>query len=236
MKRIIVNVIGILLILIGIGVILYPKFTERQAQKDSSELLQEAYAKMDASCNDPELVAVEGITSKNNAIATDQYSNLSLEMDSGTDTEKEASTSMSIDEKRELLLQKQKVYGIIEIPDINVNFVIVVGTERDNLRCAIGHMSGTAHIGQKGNCVLAGHRGGIYGTFFKNIDELDNGAEVKVINMRKETYTYEVYEQFVVSPDDMSVTEDIDDETTLTLISCEDDGATRLIVRCRLKV
>ncbi len=226
-----INIIGILLILIGIIVILYPKITEKQAQAESDALLQEAYAKMDTSCEDPELVEVDGASNKNNAVAADKYSNLTLENDNGT----EASAENSLDVKREELLQKQKVYGIIEIPDINLNSVIVVGTEPENLRPAIGHMSGTAHIGQIGNCVLAGHRGGIYGTFFKNIDMLSNGAEVKVINMRKETYTYEVYEQFVVNPDDMSVTTDIDEETTLTLISCEDDGATRLIVRCRLK-
>ena len=204
---------------------------------DSTELLQEAYAKMDSDCNDPELVNVDGNINRNNSIASVEYSNLALEMESEgeTDAETESSATMSVDEKRELLLQKQKVYGIIEIPDIELNFVIVVGTEQSNLRCAIGHMSGTAHIGQKGNCVLAGHRGGIYGTFFKNIDVLNNGAEVKVINMRKETYTYEVYDQFEVDPDDMKVTEDIDDETTLTLISCEDNGDSRLIVRCRLK-
>ncbi len=235
MKKKIFNGIGILLILIGIGIILYPKITERQAQMDSSELLQEAYAKMDSACNDPELVNVDGNTNRNNSIASVEYSNLALEMESETDTKSETPATMSVDEKRELLLQKQKVYGIIEIPDIELNFVIVVGTEQSNLRCAIGHMSGTAHLGQKGNCVLAGHRGGIYGTFFKDIDELNNGAEVKVINMRKETYTYEVYEQFEVNPDDMKVTEDIDDETTLTLISCEDNGDSRLIVRCRLK-
>ena len=231
MKKKIVNIIGILLILVGIGVMLYPKFTERQAQKESSDLLQEAYDKMDPDCQDPDLVAVDGTTNKNDAVAADEYSNLVLEMEN----EIEASGNISIEEKREQLIKKQKVYGIIEIPDIDVNFVIVIGTEQSNLRCAIGHMIGTAHIGQKGNCVLAGHRGGIYGSFFKHIDQLENGAEVKVINMRKETYTYEVYDRFIVSPDDMSVTADIDNETTLTLISCEDNGATRLIVRCRLK-
>lgn len=231
MKKKIMNVIGIILILVGVGVMLYPKISERMAQEDSNALLQEAYDKMDANINDPDLVSVDGATTKNNAVAADEYNNLELIMGS----EAEASASMSIDEKREQLLQKQKVYGIIEIPDINVNFVIVVGTSNSNLRSAIGHMTGTAHIGQKGNSVLAGHRGGIYGTFFRDIDQLKDGAEVRVINMRKETYTYEVYEQFIVNPDDMSVTNDIDDETTLTLISCEDDGDTRLIVRCRLK-
>ena len=231
MKKTIINIIGILFILVGVGVILYPKFTERQAQRDSNALLQEAYNKMDANCNDPDLVSVDGNANRNNAVAQDEYSNLELDMENTTS----ASPDLTVEEKREQLLKSQKVYGIIEIPKIDVNFVVVVGTERSNLRCAIGHMTGTAHIGQKGNCVLAGHRGGIYGTFFKNIDRLEKGAEVKVINMRKQTYTYEVYEQFVVNPDDMSVTEDINDETTLTLISCEDNGATRIVVRCRLK-
>lgn len=229
MKRKIINIIGILFILAGIGVALYPKFSQMQAQKDSDALLQEAYEEMDANCNDPDLVAVDGASNKNNAVAFNEYSNLTLE------TDNEPDSSMSTEEKRNQLIKSQKVYGIIEIPAIDVNFVMVVGTENSNLRCAIGHMIGTAHLGQKGNCVLAGHRGGIYGTFFQNIDKLQNGDEVKVINMKKETYVYQVYDQFVVQPEDMSVTEDIKEEKTLTLISCEDDGATRLIVRCRIQ-
>ncbi len=231
MKRKIINVLGVLFILVGIGVILYPKISEMQAQKDSNDLLQEAFSEMDANCNDPDLVDVDGTANRNNVIALDEYTNLDLDMEA----DETATSSMSVEEKRQQLLKKQKVYGIIEIPDIDLNYVIVVGTEGSNLRCAIGHMTGTAHIGKKGNCVLAGHRGGIYGSFFKNIDKLKNGAEVKLINMRKESFTYEVYEQFVVNPDDISVTNDIKDESTLTLISCEDNGATRLIVRCRLK-
>lgn len=229
MKSRIVNIIGILFILAGIGVALYPKFSAMQAQRDSDALLQEAYEEMDANCDDPDLVAVDGTSYKNNAVASNEYSNLTLEMGN------EPTSSMSVDEKRNQLIKSQKVYGIIEIPAIDVNFVMVVGTESNNLRCAIGHMIGTAHLGQKGNCVLAGHRGGIYGTFFKNIDKLQDGDEVKVINMKKETFVYEVYDQFVVQPDDMSVTADIPDEKTLTLISCEDNGATRLIVRCRIQ-
>ena len=221
---------SLLLILVGIGIILYPKITERQAKADTDALLQEAYDRMDDDCDDPELVLVDGTSNKNNALAANEYSNLALEIAKAT-TE---IASISKDEQRAELLKTQKVYGIIEIPDIDLNYVIVVGTERANLRCAIGHMTGTAHIGQKGNCVLAGHRGGIYGDFFLNIDQLHNGSEVRVINMRKEVYTYTVYDQFVVAPDDMSVTLDVEDENTLTLISCEDDGDTRLIVRCRL--
>lgn len=132
------------------------------------------------------------------------------------------------------ILHTQKLLGIIEIEKINAVFPIVEGTSRDNLRAAVGHMNNTASLGGSGNCALAGHRGGIYGAFFKNIHKLKTGDIVMLTDLDGDLYKYEVYEQFTVEPEDMWVADETEG-SVLTLISCEKKGTKRLIVRCTLK-
>lgn len=130
-------------------------------------------------------------------------------------------------------LKYQTIIGIIEIDKLGITFPVVEGSARDNIRVAVGHMTNTKAIGEKGNCVLAAHRGGVFGEFFKNIHKLKNGDKVVVTDASGREYTYEVYEQQVIEPTDFSVCEDIGDDTTLTLLSCENNGQKRLIVRCK---
>lgn len=131
------------------------------------------------------------------------------------------------------ILNGQKLLGILEIDKLDIVFPIVEGTERGNIRAAIGHMKKTALPGQEGNCVLAGHRGGIYGEFFKNIHKLKKGDTVALTDLNGIIYTYMVYEQFIVEPQDIWVVDEIGGKT-LTLVSCEKNGTKRLIVRCSL--
>lgn len=130
-------------------------------------------------------------------------------------------------------LKDQTIIGIIEIDKLGITFPVVEGSARENIRVAVGHMTNTKAIGEKGNCVLAAHRGGMFGEFFKNIHKLKDGDKVVVTDASGNEYTYEVYEQQVIEPADFSVCEDIGDNTTLTLLSCENNGQKRLIVRCK---
>lgn len=133
------------------------------------------------------------------------------------------------------LLSRQEILGLIEIEKISINKIIVEGTGRENIRLTIGHMIQSKSIGEDGNCALAGHRGGTYGTFFKNIDQLEVDDEIKITNMQGEEYIYKVYEQLVTEATDMEVISDISGEKTLTLISCEDNGTKRLIIHARME-
>ncbi|MDF2587461.1 MAG: sortase family protein [Anaerocolumna sp.] len=131
-------------------------------------------------------------------------------------------------------LSRQQILGMIEIEKIDLKMIIVEGTDWDNIRVTIGHMTQTAAIGDDGNCALAGHRGGTYGTFFKHIDQLENDDEIKLTDLNGKVFTYIVYDKFITEPTDMSVIEPIQGEKTLTLISCENSGKTRIIVHARL--
>lgn len=125
------------------------------------------------------------------------------------------------------------VIGVIQIPKIELIYAIVEGSDAAEIGVAIGHMSSTAKLGEIGNCALAGHRGGYSGPYFKNLDKLEIGDEVIITNANQEVFTYKVTEKLVVEPDEVWVIEDTgEDIAMLTLVTCENDGAERLIVRC----
>lgn len=114
---------------------------------------------------------------------------------------------------------RQLVLGVIRIDKIKVKAPIVEGVKAENLRVGVGHIPGTAAIGQAGNCALAGHRSYTFGKFFNRLDELVVGDEF-VINTKKEDLRYRIYEKLVVTPDEVSVLKGSRDKSIVTLITC----------------
>jgi sortase A len=129
------------------------------------------------------------------------------------------------------VFEGKQISGLIEIPNINVSAAILEGTDDSALKYAVGHYPGLGEIGQPGNYVLLGHRNYIYGHFFRNLDRLNVGDKVN-ITVGDKIYTYEVYESFIVKPEEVWVLEQTE-ESIITMISCTPMGTytDRLIVR-----
>ena len=132
------------------------------------------------------------------------------------------------DKKKDSLLSKEGVIGIIEIPDLNIKYPIFEGTGNTQLNEGIGHMTETAGLCGKGNCVLAGHNGSRRGTFFTNLSSVRAGTEVKITTKAGVTHSYTVEEMRVVNPYDEWVTEESGTEV-LTLFTCADHGTRRFV-------
>ena len=128
-------------------------------------------------------------------------------------------------------LKGKEIGAIIEIPKLGVKAAILEGTDDRALKYTVGHYPQTANPGEKGNCVLLGHRNYVYGHFFRRIDELKAGDQV-VIKKDTYTYTYIVTESFVVSPEEVWVM-DTTEDSILTMITCTPmvTYTDRLIVR-----
>ena len=128
-----------------------------------------------------------------------------------------------------------EVMGIVSIPKIHINLMLVEGVTKQALKFAVGHMPGTAMPGEVGNCALAGHRSYTFGEYFNRLDEVEVGDEIQ-ITRGKETYTYKVYESFLVEPTEVWVTEPIENKKIVTLITCHPvvKATHRLIVRGEL--
>lgn len=133
-------------------------------------------------------------------------------------------------------ISKQTVLGIIQIKKIKVKAPVVEGVRPSNLKSAVGHIPGTAALGQPGNSALAGHRSYTFGKFFNRLDELVEGDEI-LITTKKEDLTYKVFKIHVVTPDDVSVLKGSKDDSIITLITCTPIyvASHRLIVVARLE-
>ena len=103
---------------------------------------------------------------------------------------------------------------LLSIPKINLEAAILESTTRKSLLLAPGHMEKTAWPGEDGNSVIAGHRD----TFFRRLDELQNGDDVFVTRGQRQ-YHYVVSGKSIVSPSEISVTLPTS-ETRLTLVTC----------------
>jgi sortase A len=102
------------------------------------------------------------------------------------------------------------------------------------------HLRDTGFPWQTGaNVYIAGHRLGFPGTksylVFWDLDRLENGDEVILTDENGTRYTYEVFEEFVVNPGDMHVTQPVAGRNMVTLQTCTlPDYSQRLIVQAEL--
>ena len=148
------------------------------------------------------------------------------------ETEAEAAdTEAPVSEEDAALLSYGDVIGLIEIEALDLKYPIVEGAGSKQLAYGIGHIPDTAAVGGMGNCVLAGHRGSRYGTYFKYLNRLSEGDTVKITDKDGNIHQYEVVSWEVVGPYDNSVKAQ-GTETELTLLTCENSGTMRLIYHC----
>lgn len=124
------------------------------------------------------------------------------------------------------------VIGRIKIPSIKSDLLLLQGSGSKQLRYGAGHVSGTAFPGKTGNCAIAAHRNYTFGSYFSRLGEVKNGDKVTV-EYEGSTFTYTVYDSFLVLPKDTYVLSQPKDTKQLTLITCAPKGSNthRLIVR-----
>ncbi|MDA3733146.1 class D sortase [Niameybacter massiliensis] len=161
-------------------------------------------------------------------------------LENGTEDEHGVQDNLEIQEKDQLNVVAQtpnglEVLGMLSIPKIDVDLLFTEGVTKEALKYAVGHMPGTAMPGEVGNCAVAGHRSYTFGEYFNRLDELEVGDEITV-SIGNETYTYRVYESFLVEPSEVWVTEPVEDRKVITLITCHPvvKATHRLIVRGEL--
>ena len=140
----------------------------------------------------------------------------------------------SISKEDEAILEEGNVIGIIEIPSIDIRYPVMEGTGSAVLNAGIGHIPETAGIGESGNCVLCGHNGSRYGTFFTPLNQISIGDAVTIIDKKGQAHIYEVTETEVVNPYDNSIKTQGEGKE-LTLFTCSQKGTMRFVVKCRYK-
>jgi sortase A len=123
--------------------------------------------------------------------------------------------------------------GRILIPKIGADYVMVQGTQPDDLREGPGHYVSTPLPGEPGTVAVAGHRT-TYLAPFRDIDELKHLDQV-TLRMPYADFTYEVERSQIVSPGATWVTRRIGyDRLVLTACHPLYSAAQRIVVFARL--
>ncbi len=157
--------------------------------------------------------------------------NPSSEINQGSEEKPQETPEVIKENPTDKYLDGKAISGVIEIPRLGVRAAILEGTDDRALKYTVGHYPQTANPGEKGNCVLLGHRNYVYGHYFRKLNELEAGDKV-IIRKGTDTYTYVITESFVVEPEDIWVL-DATEDAVVTMITCTPVPAYthRLIVR-----
>ncbi len=163
-----------------------------------------------------------------------------VEVGSAPDAETAPVTAESVPE--DLLPSVGEALGVIRIPAIGVDKVVIAGTRRSDLRKGPGHYLKTPLPGQAGNAAIAGHRT-TYGAPFGDLDLLEPGDRI-VVETFQGLFNYEVLPQTtdegtaghsIISPYDVYVLDDYGDNR-LTLTACHPkySARQRIVVQAKL--
>ena len=139
-----------------------------------------------------------------------------------------------------------KAIGRIKIPAIDVDIVVVEGTDTATLQIGPGHYTasddedtrrqgdGSAFPGQGRTVGIAGHRT-TYKAPFRKTNELEPGDEI-TLEMPYATFTYEVQKVDIVEPTEIGVVRNVGYER-LVLSACHPlySAAQRIITFAKLK-
>jgi sortase A len=104
--------------------------------------------------------------------------------------------------------------GRIEIPRLDLFAVVFEGTSEDTLARGVGHLTGSAAPGERGNLVLAGHRD----TFFRELRGIHKGDSITVRSPEGK-FRYRVESTVIVYPNQTEILQ-AGNESSLTLITC----------------
>lgn len=124
--------------------------------------------------------------------------------------------------------------GRVRVPEIDLDIVMVEGTDTSSLQRGPGRYPDTALPGQGRTVGIAGHRT-TYLAPFRHIDDLERGDDV-VVEMPYGEFAYEVEKTRIVEPTDVQVVRDVGHERVV-LTACHPlySAAQRYVVFARLE-
>ncbi|MEY4360831.1 MAG: hypothetical protein RL391_137 [Actinomycetota bacterium] len=148
-----------------------------------------------------------------------------------------ATPDPQIDPVEEVLtIERGDPVAVIRIPRIGIEKYVVEGVEPDDLKRGPGHYPNSVQPGRLGNFAVAGHRT-TYGEPFRNLDQLEAGDEITILDARGREFVYLVTGISIVEPSDSWVVTTSDPTVAvLTLTTChpEFSAKQRLVVSARL--
>jgi LPXTG-site transpeptidase (sortase) family protein len=223
-KVIILRVIVFICIAAGAAMILYPVYTNFIASRDISDELSQWEEQADDAVIEEANPAEESGTSEVSEAAPEEAEGIEDDpvMDLGQD---------GVAADTESGLTAEDFFPMkITIPKIELEYVVLEGTDSSTLKKGAGHESITPLPGEMGRCTFSGHRT-TYGAPFNRVDELEEGDLIYLETLDERIYIYKVTAQEIVKPTDVWILEGTEkEELLLTTCHPKYSARTRLII------
>lgn len=218
------TVILIIIIVAVIGLLSYlgySYYTNYHINKDASEAVDAATKE----------VVIDGPVI-NNEIATNTSSTDNITTNS-IGTINDAQVETNSDKKRKLY-KGFYMLGSIEIPKTGIKYPILEKVTKKSLETSVAIVyPENAELNKPGNIVIVGHN---YrnGMFFSNNKRLSKGDRIYITDLDGNRLTYSIYNIFETTDTDTSFyNRDTNGKKEITLSTCTDDSARRLIIEAR---
>ena len=215
------NILLVLALLVGLGLLVYPSFADYWNSFTQSRAIV-SYAETVANLDTEVYEAIW-----NDALAYNQAL-------SETGILWVQDEEQLAEYERQLNVTGTGNMGYIDIPKIKVSLPVYHGTTEAVLQTSIGHLTGTSLPagGEGSHCALSGHRGLPSAKLFSDLDKLVEGDHF-ILTILDQTLTYEVDQIRIVEPTDVSDLVIEEGQDYCTLITCTPYGINshRMLVR-----
>ncbi len=223
MKKHLSTILLVFVLILGMGILLYPSVSDYWNSFHQSRAIAnyvEQIETVDPADYEPEWARVRAY----NAALPEKASRFML-------------SEEDYEEYESLLnVTGTGIMGYIEIPKINCTLPVYHGTDDAVLQIAVGHIEGSSlPAGGPGtHTVLSGHRGLPSAKLFTDLDQLEAG-DLFVIRVLDQTMTYQVDQVLIVLPEEMESLAIDPKQDYCTLVTCTPYGINshRLLVRGR---
>lgn len=202
---------SLLLVFIFSGWFLHSKIEQNECEAVSQEILQNADIPDTTTAEDQALVVAFDGEAEVVEQELDQVDTASYTDENGTTYTYEA---------------------ILSIPGLGIQYPVLSDTSDELLKISLNKFWGGSP-NSVGNYCIVGHN---YrsGKMFGKLARINTGDSVYLQDMSGKKLEYQVYDKYVVDPEDVACTSQITNGLKeMTLITCTEQGKRRLIVKCR---
>ena len=225
MKRRVISLIGVIaLFVVGLGILLYPSFSNWWNTRRANMLIVE-YDENIAEMDSGDIDYIRDVARAYNStllgnVLPDAFAELQLPPDNTYDNMLDPTGTGYM--------------GTVEIPKININLPIYHYTTEEVLEKGAGHLAGSSLPigGESSHSVLSAHRGLPSAKLFTDLDRVDIGDNF-YLHVLEETLAYQVDQILVVEPDHTEDLSIVEGEDYCTLLTCTPYAVNshRLLVR-----
>ena len=201
----------ILMIIVGLGIILYPIISNQVYQKYYQDVIGNYERTVTKQKNSQNEKLIEEAREYNHSLTSTNI------VDAFQNPNRESSSEyMSI-----LNVNDEGMMGYISIPKIDVRIPIYHGTSSNVLQKGVGHLEGSSFPvgGENTHAILSAHRGLPSSRLFTDLNQLKEG-DIFYIYILDQVFAYQVDQILVTEPSETEALKIVDGKDYVTLVTC----------------